>query len=92
NPDSADTQAIRRELNRTYNPNRIIGHSGPMDGEGGFESASPLLKGKTLVDGKAALYICRDFTCQAPVSDPSQVQDRFGEQGKLMSDNRRETL
>jgi uncharacterized protein len=31
-------------------------------------SSLPLAEGKTLVDGHAALYVCRNFTCAAPVT------------------------
>jgi uncharacterized protein YyaL (SSP411 family) len=32
----------------------------------------PLLAGKTLVDGKAAVYVCERFACQAPFTDPAK--------------------
>jgi hypothetical protein len=31
----------------------------------------PLMHGRTLVDGKPAAYVCRNFACQIPATDPS---------------------
>ena len=35
--------------------------------------AAPLLAGRPLVDGAPAAYVCRRFTCQAPVTDPGAL-------------------
>ena len=32
----------------------------------------PLLQGKTLIDGKAAMYVCRNFACGRPITDPKE--------------------
>ena len=37
------------------------------------ETTHPLLTGKTLVNGKAALYVCRNFSCEAPITNPNAV-------------------
>jgi uncharacterized protein YyaL (SSP411 family) len=34
----------------------------------------PLLAGKDLVDGRAAVYVCERFICQRPVTDPSELE------------------
>ena len=51
-----------------YLPNRVIGHAEEAT------EASPLLSGKAALEGRAALYVCRNFTCQAPATDPKQVE------------------
>jgi uncharacterized protein len=41
----------------------------------GVEAAVPLLAGRGLVDGAPAAYVCREFTCQAPVTTPQQLRE-----------------
>jgi len=40
----------------------------------GTEAGVPLLAGRGLVDGAAAAYVCRQFTCLAPVTTPQQLR------------------
>jgi uncharacterized protein YyaL (SSP411 family) len=40
----------------------------------GAEAAVPLLAGRGLVDGQAAAYVCRNFACQLPVTDPAALR------------------
>ena len=40
----------------------------------GTEAAVPLLTGRGLVDGAPAAYVCRQFTCLAPVTTPEQLR------------------
>jgi uncharacterized protein len=48
-----------------WQPNTVVA-VGPADG-------IPLLAGKSLVDGKPAVYVCERFTCRAPVTDPAEL-------------------
>jgi uncharacterized protein len=40
----------------------------------GTEAAVPLLTGRALVNGEPAAYVCRQFTCLAPVTTPDQLR------------------
>ncbi|RYZ05120.1 MAG: thioredoxin domain-containing protein [Myxococcales bacterium] len=54
---------LTAELARHYAPNRVEARLLP-----GHTSELPLAKGKQLVGGHAALYVCRNFVCAAPVT------------------------
>ncbi len=76
NPAEPGHEALRTEVNRRYLPNRIIAHHDPQ----GPDPDHPLTRDKTLVKGKAALYVCRNFSCQIPVTDPALIEAALAEQ------------
>ena len=60
--------AAARDGAAHYLPNRIVGHLDP-------DAAAPACRSspaRRSCDGRAALYVCRDFACQAPVTDPGR--------------------
>jgi uncharacterized protein len=70
-PDDPQFAAIQDVLRTVYLPNRILAISDRSDGR----STHPLLAGKQPVDGRPALYICRNFSCQQPLTDPMAVSE-----------------
>jgi uncharacterized protein YyaL (SSP411 family) len=64
--EAADTQALLDACAIGYRPHQIIAL-----GEPDTESvAVPLLEGRGLIDGQATAYVCVDFVCQRPVTEP----------------------
>ncbi len=61
-PNDPGLEALQLAVREVFFPHRVIASS---DGTG-TPSGHPLLAGKGLVEGKAALYICRNFSCQRP--------------------------
>ncbi len=73
-PGDAGLVALHREVARHFLPHRIIAQHDPATGD----SERPLLASKGLVNGHAALYICRDFSCQAPIVRAGEVAPALG--------------
>ncbi len=68
---SDDLNTLQAEVATHFLPNRIQAILDPKDNAEAVDL--PLLEGKTPVDGRAALYICRDFACQKPITDASTI-------------------
>ncbi len=66
-----DREPLARALGKHYLPNRVVALLDPS--VTATEERRPLTQGKTLVDGKAALYVCRNYACLAPVTRPEEV-------------------
>jgi hypothetical protein len=68
-PESADAQALLNVVRSNYRPFQVVALGVPD-----LDTAVPLLRNRGLVDGQASAYVCRDFTCQAPVTDAEALQ------------------
>ena len=68
-PKAAGTRALLRAVNARFLPGTVLALLDPEDPTGGGSDAEPLLEGKTLVGGAEAVYICRNYSCRAPVTD-----------------------
>jgi len=75
-PGEAGYEALRSTLGQRFLPNAIFAHVDPARGN---DDTLPLVDGKTLVDGKAALYVCRNFACRAPVTTPEAIERALAE-------------
>jgi uncharacterized protein len=73
NPDDDDTLAMLEVIHAGFLPNKILAlaEPGAVDAD---ERLIPLLKGKTMVAGKATAYVCENFACKRPVNDPADLE------------------
>ncbi|HEY1534718.1 MAG TPA: thioredoxin domain-containing protein, partial [Polyangiaceae bacterium] len=75
-PGEPGYETLRTALGERYLPNAIFAHVDPADAE---SSGLPLSQGKALVSGKAALYVCQNFTCNAPIVAASELERALNE-------------
>jgi uncharacterized protein YyaL (SSP411 family) len=68
NPTSSDTRALIEAVQQRYLPTAVVA-AGTADDS----PAVPLLADRGLVDGHAAAYVCRDFVCELPVTEPEAL-------------------
>jgi uncharacterized protein YyaL (SSP411 family) len=69
-PDAADTRALLDVCTTGYRPHQIVA-LGTSDAEA---SAVPLLQDRSKIKGLATAYVCVDFACRPPVTDPEALQ------------------
>ncbi len=63
------TRALRREVTR-----RIIPASVSVTAAAGGPGPTPLLEGRSEVDGAPAAYVCERFACRRPVTTPADLR------------------
>lgn len=71
NPADAAVQQMITEINSIYLPNKVLQLAPP---DTTLAEISPLLQGKTQVDGKPTAYVCHNFTCSAPVTSATELR------------------
>jgi hypothetical protein len=72
---SPDTRALVRTIFTRFLPNKIVAFKEPNDELAG--ELIPLLKGRGMVDNQATAYVCQNFACQRPVTDPEALAQQL---------------
>ena len=77
--DSADTSEMLREVRKNFLPRAVV----ILHEEGGgIENFAEFVKMQKPVDGKAAAYVCEDYTCRLPVTDLEDLHNLLERQQK----------
>jgi uncharacterized protein YyaL (SSP411 family) len=76
--DAADFQSMAAVLHEKLGPRRSLLAVTVADGREWLESRAPWLSGMKPVEERATAYVCEEFTCQAPVTDPEELRRLLG--------------
>jgi uncharacterized protein YyaL (SSP411 family) len=71
-PSSEGTRALIGEVFKVYLPNKVVALAAP--GDLMAPQKIKLLENRNEVDGKATAYVCRNFYCEAPVTEPERLK------------------
>jgi uncharacterized protein YyaL (SSP411 family) len=66
-----NVEALARVVRSKLRPAVVVAAMRPGDEEG--QRQIPLLQGRSAVDGRAAAYVCENFSCRLPVTEPEQL-------------------
>ncbi len=73
-PDDPSYSELLNAARSGYAPNRILAGAPSLVDVG----TTPLLEGKGLIGGKPAAYLCENYSCQAPTTDPAELTRQLG--------------
>ena len=71
-----DTDALLGEVYRHYIPNRVL--LGATEGDDA-NNGLPLFADRRRIDGAATAYLCENYVCQLPVTDPQAFARQLAE-------------
>ena len=81
-PSAEDTRAMLAAVHGVYAPNKVVILKSPSDAKA-LEELVPYTKDQASVGGAATAYVCENFACQAPTTDPAVVRAALaGQQGE----------
>ena len=66
-------EALMDIVKQAYLPCKILARSST-------KMALPILEGKKIVDGKPAVYICKNYTCKEPITDEQVLRETLATQ------------
>jgi uncharacterized protein YyaL (SSP411 family) len=71
-PRASDTSALRGEVWGRLLPGAVTLTAGPDQVD-----ASPLLADHFMIDGRATAYVCENFSCRTPTTEPGELREQL---------------
>jgi uncharacterized protein YyaL (SSP411 family) len=70
--DAAAAAGMRRELDRVYVPRKVVLFR-PEGNGGGIVELAPYTREQRPIDGLPTAYVCRNYACELPTTDPDEM-------------------
>jgi uncharacterized protein YyaL (SSP411 family) len=76
-PDRPDLEAMLAVVRARFMPHLVVLLADGGDGRKWLSEHIPAIRGMGSLEGKAAAYVCRSFTCEIPVTEPAQLEEKL---------------
>ena len=73
--DVPETKALLAEIHRHFLPTTIVLLADGADGQNYLREKIEGIRTMSMVEGKPAAYVCENFTCKAPVTEPAKLAE-----------------
>jgi uncharacterized protein YyaL (SSP411 family) len=73
--DVPETKALVNEVHRHFLPKTVVLLADGGEGQKFLGEKNEAIRAMSPVDGKPAAYVCENFTCKAPVTDPKKLAE-----------------
>lgn len=73
-PSDPDTKALLNTVHRNPAPNRVLLLADGAKGQDFLSKHADFYRSVTRIEGKATAYVCENFTCNLPTSDPEKLR------------------
>jgi hypothetical protein len=76
--DKPNTRKLLEEVRRHFLPNTMLVLADQGEGQQYLGEKMEAIREMKTVDGRAAAYVCENFTCKMPVTDPRELRKLLG--------------
>src|SRR5437773_2536564 len=73
--DAPETEALLKEVHRHFLPKTVLLLADGAEGQQYLGDKNEAIRAMSIVSGKPAAYVCENFTCKAPVTDPKLLAE-----------------
>jgi uncharacterized protein YyaL (SSP411 family) len=73
--DAPETKALLREVNRHFLPKTVLVLADGAEDQKYLGEKNDAIRAMSPINGKSAAYVCENFTCKAPVTDPAELAE-----------------